>query len=146
MWQSNFMNFRLLSFFQFEEGMPFFSNPLNIIHLHFLFALLFVISYAIKTGLFFFGSREQFIAYKSKTLLIETICSVLFLIFGFWRFIFLIKSGSYAQYHWLDPKITLALIGIPLGIIGFKKENKIMVALSLLFFLVALILGLMHYQ
>lgn len=140
------MSFRLLSFFQFEEGMPFFSNPLNIIHLHFLFALLFVISYLIKTGLFFFGSREQFIAYKSKTLLIETICSVLFLIFGFWQFIFLIKSGSYANYHWLDPKITLALIGIPLGIIGFKKENKIMVALSLLSFLVALILGLMHYQ
>jgi hypothetical protein len=48
--------------------------------------------------------------------------------------------------HWLDPKITLALIAIPLGIVGFKKENKIMVILSLAFFLVSLVIGLMHYQ
>jgi hypothetical protein len=48
--------------------------------------------------------------------------------------------------HWLDPKITLALLAIPVGIIGFKKENKIMVTTSLVFFIVALIIGLMHYQ
>ncbi len=88
----------------------------------------------------------MFLNYKKKTLLVETLFSVAFLIFGFWQLIFLIKSGVYASYHWLDPKITLALIGIPLGIVGFKKENKIMVALSLLFFVVALVLGLMHYQ
>ncbi|MBK8350381.1 MAG: hypothetical protein IPL21_01370 [Saprospirales bacterium] len=58
--------------------------------------------------------------------------------------IFRIKTGSYE--HWLDPKISLALVAIPLGIVGFKKENKIMVALSLLFFIVSLIIGLMHFH
>ena len=48
--------------------------------------------------------------------------------------------------HWLDPKIMLALIGIPLGIVGFKKENKKLVGLSLVFFLIALIIGLLHYR
>lgn len=136
----------LLSFFITEEGMPFFSNNLNIIHLHLIFAVLFLISYTIKSCLFLFGNRETFLIFKKKTLLVETLFSVGFLVFGFWMFIYHIKSGNYANMHWLDPKITLALIAIPLGIVGFKKENKIMVASSLLFFFVALVIGLMHYQ
>ena len=136
----------LLSFFITEEGMPFFSNNLNIIHLHLFFAVLFLISYTIKSCFFLFGNRETFLIFKKKTLLIETLFSVGFLVFGFWMFIYHIKSGNYANMHWLDPKITLALIAIPLGIVGFKKENKIMVASSLLFFFVALVIGLMHYQ
>lgn len=136
----------LLSFFQTEEGVSFFSNILNLIHLHLLFAVLFLISYTIKSILFLSGKKETFLVYKKKTLLIETLFSIGFLVFGFWMFIFHIKSGSYASMHWLDPKITLALIAIPLGIVGFKKENKLMVGLSLAFFFIALIIGLMHYR
>ncbi|MFN8295452.1 MAG: hypothetical protein U0T69_04615 [Chitinophagales bacterium] len=136
----------LLSFFITEDGMPFFGNNLNIIHLHFIFAVLFLISYSIKSLLFLFGNKETFLIYKKKTLLVETLFSVGFLVFGFWMFIFHIRSGNYANMHWLDPKITLALLAIPVGIIGFKKENKIMVTTSLAFFIVALVIGLMHYQ
>ena len=135
-----------LSFFQTEEGMSFFSNYLNIIHLHLVFAALFLLSYSIKSILFLSGNREAFLNYKKKTLLVETLFSVGFLVFGFWMFIVHIKSGNYSSMHWLDPKITLAVIAIPLGIVGFKKENKIMVGISLAFFLVALIIGLMHYK
>ncbi|MEZ5054735.1 MAG: hypothetical protein R2807_08270 [Chitinophagales bacterium] len=136
----------LLSFFQMEEGVSFFSNILNLIHLHLLFAVLFLISYSIKSILFLTGKKEQFLNYKKKTILIETLFSIGFLVFGFWVFMFHIKSGAYASMHWLDPKITLAILGIPLGIVGFKKENKKLVGLSLAFFLVALIIGLLHYR
>ncbi len=98
----------------------------------------------IKSILFLTGKQEAFLSYKKKTLLVETLFSVGFLVLGFWMLIFRIKTGSYE--HWLDPKISLALIGIPLGIIGFKKENKIMVTVSLAFFVVAMVIGLMHYQ
>lgn len=129
-----------------EEGVSFFSNILNLIHLHLLFAVLFLISYSIKSILFLSGNKEQFLNYKKKTILIETLFSIGFLVFGFWVFMFHIKSGAYASMHWLDPKITLAILGIPLGIVGFKKENKKLVGLSLAFFLVALIIGLLHYR
>lgn len=115
-----------------------------LLHLHLGFAVLFLLSYMIKSILFLTGKQEAFLSYKKKTLLVETLFSVGFLVLGFWMLIFRIKTGSYE--HWLDPKISLALIGIPLGIIGFKKENKIMVALSLLFFIVSLIIGLMHFH
>jgi uncharacterized membrane protein SirB2 len=135
-----------LLFFYFEEGISFWSNNLNIIHLHFLFALLFLVSYTIKSVLFLAGKQESFLTFKKKTILIETIFAVGFLVFGFWMFIFHIKSGNYKHMHWLDPKITLALLAIPLGIVGFKKGNKTMVALSLLSFFISLIIGLLHYQ
>ncbi|MDB5228610.1 MAG: hypothetical protein JWN78_2803 [Bacteroidota bacterium] len=82
--------------------------------------------------------------YKKKTLLIETLFSVGFLALGFWMLFFRIKTHSYP--HWLDPKITLAIVAIPLGIVGFKKENKVLVILSCLFFITALIIGLAHYH
>ena len=115
-----------------------------LLHIHLTFAVLFLLSYLIKTVLFFSGNHDTFLNYKKKTLIVETIFAVGFLVFGFWMMIFRIKTGSYE--HWLDPKISLALIAIPLGIIGFKKENKIIVALSLLFFIVSLIIGLMHFH
>jgi uncharacterized membrane protein SirB2 len=115
-----------------------------LLHLHLGFAILFLISYSIKSTLFLSGKQEAFLIYKKKSLLIETLFALGFLVLGFWMVIFRIKTNSYQ--HWLDPKITLALIAIPLGIVGFKKENKIMVTLSLAFFFVSLIIGLMHYQ
>ena len=115
-----------------------------LLHLHLGFAIAFFLSYTIKSVLFLSGKQEAFLSYKKKTLLVETLLSVGFLVSGFILVYLLIGFDGYQ--HWLDPKITLALLGIPLGIIGFKKENKILVSLSLLFFLAALIIGLVHYQ
>ena len=120
------------------------ENYTLYLHAHLWVAVLFLLSYTTKSLLFLLGKKEAFLSFKKKTLLVETLLSVGFLVLGFWMLVFRIKSGSYE--HWLDPKITLALIAIPLGIIGFKKENKIMVALSLVFFIVALAIGLQHYH
>lgn len=115
-----------------------------LLHLHLGFAVLFLISYFIKSALFLAGKNNAFLAYKKKTLIVETLFSVAFLISGFILVYMLIGFDGYQ--HWLDAKIALALIAIPLGIVGFKKENKLLVALSLLFFIVTLTIGLMHYQ
>lgn len=112
-------------------------------HLHLGFAVLFVVSYTTKSLLFLFGNRETFLQFKKKTIVIETIFSVIFLVFGFWMFAFRIKTGTYD--HWVDSKISLSLLAIPIGIIGFIKENRTMVALSMLFFLIALLLGFKHF-
>ncbi len=113
-------------------------------HLHLGFAIIFFLSYTIKSLLFLSGKHAAFLTYKKKTLLVETLFALGFLISGFIMVYILIGFDGYQ--HWLDSKITLALIAIPIGIIGFKKENKLMVTISLVFFIVSLIIGLMHYQ
>ncbi|QQR97211.1 MAG: SirB2 family protein [Sphingobacteriales bacterium] len=118
----------------------------TIMHLHMGFGILFLLTYVPKSILFLSGNNS-FLPFKQKTFLIETIFSVLFLLSGAYLLVFRIKAGYPPEYHkWLDPKITLALLAIPLGIVGFKKANKTLVALSLLFFLVALTLGLLNFK
>ena len=116
----------------------------QLLHVHFGFAALFLISYTIKSAFFLTGKREAFLSYKKKTLIVETLFSVGFLVSGIILAYMLIGFGGWQ--HWLDPKITLALIGVPVGIVGFKKENKTMVAVSLAFFAIAMIIGLAHFH
>ena len=120
-----------------------------LLHLHLGFAVLFFLSYSIKSVLFLAGKNEAFLNYKKKTILVETLFAVGFLVLGIWMYIFRIQwmGGIPAEMHmWLDTKALLALVAIPLGIVGFKKQNKALVALSLLFFVITLTIGLMHYQ
>ena len=116
----------------------------TLLHLHLGFALLFLLTYSIKSILFLMGKNEAFLSFKKKTIIPETICAVIFLSIGIWMLVFRIRTGTYQ--HWSDPKITMALIAIPLGIIGFKKGNKLMVGMSWAMFLAALAIGLAHYQ
>jgi uncharacterized membrane protein SirB2 len=117
---------------------------LTLLHLHMGFAILFLLSYSIKSVLFLTGKTETYLSFKKKTIIPETLCSLIFLVLGFWMIFFRIKTGTYQ--HWLDPKIGMALLAIPIGIVGYKKENKILVTLSWLMFLAAMAIGLAHYQ
>lgn len=116
-----------------------------LLHIHLAFAVLFLVSYTTKSALFLTGKKESFLSFKKKTLLVETLFSVGFLATGAILSYMLVGFGV-GWPHWLDPKIALAIIAIPLGIVGFKKENKALVAASLVCFLIALVIGLMHYQ
>jgi uncharacterized membrane protein SirB2 len=110
------------------------------------FGILFLLTY-IPKSILFLTDQKSFAVFKQKTLLIETVFSVLFLISGVYMLTFVIKAGYPAEYHkWLDPKIMLALLAIPLGIVGFKKGKKLLVALSLAFFLATLTIGLLHFK
>jgi uncharacterized membrane protein SirB2 len=116
----------------------------TLLHLHLGFTILFVLSYSIKSVLFLMGKTEAYLAFRKKSIIPETICAVIFLVTGIMLVWTLIGFGTYQ--HWLDPKITLAIIGIPVGIIGFKKNNKVLVGLSWIMFLTALAIGLSHYH
>lgn len=104
---------------------------------HYFFALVFVLSYLIKTVLFF-ASHETFVTYRKKSMPVEMLASVVFLIAGIYM---LVSSGGFgAMGVWFHIKFTLVIIAIPLGIVGFKKENRPMIVLSTILFF--FILGL----
>jgi len=104
---------------------------------HYFFAVVFLLSYLIKTVLFF-ANREVFATYRKKSMPIEMLASVVFLAAGIYM---LISSGGFGGMGvWFHIKFTLVLVAIPLGIIGFKKENAIMIITSTILFF--FILGL----
>jgi uncharacterized membrane protein SirB2 len=116
----------------------------TLLHLHMGFAILFLLTYSIKSVLFLTGKTDSYLSFKKRTIIPETIFSVIFLVLGFWLMFFRVKTGTYQ--HWVDPKIAMALLAIPVGIVGFKKENKVLVAFSWLLFIVSLAIGLAHFQ
>jgi uncharacterized membrane protein SirB2 len=104
---------------------------------HTFFTVAFLLSYLIKTILFF-SNQDAFRNYKAKTLPVETLAAVAFLVTGFWMLYY--RGGFGGMAVWFHIKFTLVLLAVPLGIIGFKKENKLLVLLSTIFFF--FILGL----
>jgi uncharacterized membrane protein SirB2 len=107
---------------------------------HYFFAVVFLLSYLIKTVLFF-ANRDAFATYKKKTMPAEILASVVFLAAGIYMLVS--KGGFGGMAVWFHIKFTLVIIAIPLGIIGFKKENKLMIVLStiLFFFILGLALS-----
>ena len=113
----------------------------HLLHTHWLCIGAFLLSYLIKSVLFFSGNKEKFLAFKKKTIAIESILATGFLITGIWMLIILQKTtgGQWmSENGWFHIKLTLVILAIPLGIVGFKKENKVLAGMSLLFFLYVL--------
>ena len=106
---------------------------------HTVFTVAFLLSYLIKTILFF-SNKEAFRNYKAKTLPVETLVAVAFLVTGFWMLFF--RGGFGGMPVWFHIKFTLVLLAVPLGIIGFKRENKLMILLSTISFFIVLGLAL----
>ncbi len=104
-------------------------------HLHWLFIGLFLLSYIIKSILFLTNKKSAFQSFRAKTLVPESILATAFLITGVWM---LINTGFGAYGGWMHLKLTLVILAIPLGIVGFKKENKALVLFSLIMFLYVL--------
>jgi mono/diheme cytochrome c family protein len=97
---------------------------------HVLVVVLFLLLFIVKAFLLFTNKRQALENIRNKT-------KVLDIIFG----ILILATGGYLifQYKdvptWLIVKVLLVLVAIPLGIIGIKKYNKPLTALSLLLFL-----------
>lgn len=108
-------------------------------HTHMFFACLYLLSYLIKTILFFGGNVDVFRSYKKKTIIPESILATLFLATGIWL---LAQAGFGSLGSWFHLKLTLVIAAIPLGIVGFKKENKLLVGLSTACFIYVLALAL----
>lgn len=98
-------------------------------HLHLLMVILFLLSMVIKTILLFVN-KDKFAAYKQKTKIPEMITTIVFLITGVVMII--LKDAKFSNFLWI--KLGLVLATIPLAIVGFKKQNKILALIGTLLF------------
>lgn len=98
--------------------------------IHIISAGLFLLDYVIKTILLLAGS-SSLEAYKKKTKVPSMIISTVFLVSG----IYLIaKIGMGNVGGWFHLKLTLTIVGIVLGIIGFRKNSKVLAIISTIMF------------
>ena len=98
-------------------------------HLHLLMVILFVLSLVIKTVLLFVN-KDKFAVYKQKTKIPEMITTIVFLISGI--IMIVLKDSKFSSFLWI--KLSLILVAIPLAIVGFKKQNKILALIGTLLF------------
>jgi len=99
--------------------------------IHVASASLFLLDYVIKTVLLLSGSTSLE-KYKKGTKVPSMIISTLFLVSGIYM---IANIGMGNLGGWFHLKVTLVIIGIVLGVIGFKKNNKAMAVISTILFI-----------
>jgi mono/diheme cytochrome c family protein len=102
----------------------------GILHTHYLVVTLFFIIYVIKTILLLSGRNDVLATFTKKTKVFEIIVSALFLLTGIYLTSQLPFGGKYDYLFYM--KLIMIAAAIPIAIIGFKRGNKILAALSLL--------------
>ena len=113
-------------------------------HIHMWFAIFFLASYLYKTALFFGSNKPKFEKYRKATLIPENVFATVFLLSGFYL---VWQKGAFSNptyTPWFHIKFTLAILAIPIGIVGFKKSNNMLVGLSALMFIAVLLLALIN--
>ncbi|WP_181885069.1 SirB2 family protein [Pontibacter diazotrophicus] len=101
------------------------------LHTHVLVVVLFLLFFAVKAILLLFNKRETLDKVRSKTKIVDMILGTLILVTG--GYLLFLYSGGIPTY--LIVKIVLVLLAIPLGIVGIKRENKVLTVLTLFIFL-----------
>jgi cytochrome c5 len=102
----------------------------GILHTHYLVVTLFLLLYVIKTVLLLSNKNELLAVFSKKTRLFEIIISFLFLGTGIYLLTQLPFGGKFDYLFWI--KIIMVFGSIPIAVIGFRKHNKVLAALSLL--------------
>ena len=102
----------------------------GFLHTHYLVVTLFLFLYVIKTVLLLSNKNDVLASFTRKTRVFEMIISALFLITGIYLATQLPFGGKYDYLFYI--KIVMVVLSIPLAVIGFKRSNKILAALSLL--------------
>lgn len=102
----------------------------GLLHTHYLVVILFLLLYTLKTILLLGNRLDLLSSFSKKTRIFEMIISSLFLITGILMALQLPFGSRYDYLFWV--KILLVLASIPLAVVGFKKQNKILASLSLL--------------
>ncbi|RMG67193.1 MAG: hypothetical protein D6722_13605 [Bacteroidetes bacterium] len=102
----------------------------GLLHSHRLVVILFLLLYVIKLGLLLLNREEALAKLTRYTRIPEMVLSVLFLLTG---------GIMLTQIAQITPlllvKIGAVLASIPLAVIGFRKKNKLLGALSVLLIL-----------
>lgn len=103
-----------------------------VLKTHSISVTIFFLIYFIKTLLLLSNANDKLEKFKSYTKILEMIVSTLFLITG----IYLITQIPQIK-TMLIVKLILVLASIPIAVIAYKKGNKIMALISLLFIVAA---------
>ncbi len=111
----------------------------GILHTHLLSVILFLLIYVVKTFLLLTNKNEGLQKFTKGVKVPEMIISFLFLGTGIYL---LTKSGTLDAFIYI--KLIAVVISIPLAIVGFKKQNKVLAVLSLLLLFMAYGLAEMH--
>jgi len=102
----------------------------GILHTHYLVVTLFLLLYVIKTVLLLSNKNELLTVFSKKTKLFEIIISFLFLGTGIYLLTQLPFGGKFDYLFWI--KLVMVFGSIPIAVVGFRKHNKMLAALSLL--------------
>lgn len=105
--------------------------PIAFLHTHVLVVVLFLILFAIKAVLLLLNKRAALNTMRSKTKVLDIIFGTLILLTG--GYLLFLYNGGIPT--WLIIKIVLVLVAIPVGIVGIKRENKVLAVLALFIFL-----------
>lgn len=116
----------------------------GFLHTHYLAVTLFFLIYLVKTILLLSNRVDLLATFSKKTKVLEMIVSALFLITGVYLATQLSYGGKYDYMFFI--KVIMVLVSIPVAIIGFKNQNKILAALSLLLITGAFGLGEAYHK
>lgn len=109
----------------------------GFLHSHLLFSAIFILIYLVKTILLLSDREELLEKFKQKTKILEMIASFLFL--GTGIALLILIPGAINTY--MIIKISIVLMSIPLAVVGYKKKNKVLAALSFFMLIVAFVLA-----
>ena len=101
------------------------------LHAHVLAVVLFLFLFAAKAALLLLNKRAALHKVRSKTKALDMLFGTLILLTG--GYLLFLYNGGIPT--WLILKIVLVLVAIPLGMVGIRRENKMLATLTLLLFL-----------
>lgn len=100
----------------------------GMLHTHKLSVVLFLIYLLVRTVLLLTNKTDMLQKLTKKLRIPDMVVSTLFLVTGIYL-AFQTSSISYGNWFWI--KLVLVFAAIPLAIIGFKKQRKVLALLSL---------------
>lgn len=103
----------------------------GILHTHNLLVVLFLLQYLVKVVLLLANQPEMLGKFKRKTRIAEMVISGLMVLSGI-GLAFL--SGAIRQDYWFVLKLVAVIGGIGLGVVAFKRNNKVLALVSVLVF------------
>lgn len=102
----------------------------GFLHTHYLVVSLFLLLYVIKTVLLLSNKNDLLTVFSKKTKVFEIVISFIFLLTGIYLMTQIPYGGKYDYLLWI--KLTMIFASIPIAVIGFRKQRKMLAALSLL--------------
>lgn len=102
----------------------------SFLHSHILIVILFLLLFTSKVILLLLNKRDALEKVRNKTKVAEMVLGTLVLVTGGWLFVN--YTGAPV---WLITKIVLVAVAVPVGIVGLRRDNKVLAVLALLIFL-----------